>query len=187
MSKKSRARTAVRRAQKQTADSLSLQKQNIKSSALEYLALAAAYVLIALLLCLSIFWDRLSHAKGVIILFIVAMCGFAVMFGIHAYRRFRIARLLKPIQFASEETVTFSCQQVLFGDRYRYRHRTCLLYVIFHAEDGRVFYYVYPDGGEISTLAVKELKQRLVGATLSLPCYIGTTVIKNFDPYQHIH
>lgn len=187
MSKKSRARTNLRRAEKQTADSLSLQKKNIQSSALEYLALTAAYLFFALLLAASPLWERVRHAWIFLFTMSAVMAFFAVIFAVHTYRRFRIASFVKPIRYASEDTVTFSCQTVGFLERYRYRYKTYLLCVIFYAEDGRKFYYIYPDGGEISTLAEKELKQRLIGATIELPCYLGTTVIKEFDPYKHIH
>ena len=186
MSKKSRARARAKLARKQTVDSLALQKKNIKSSSLEYLALTVAYFLLALLLSVAPLWERARHAWIFLFIMSATMAFFAIMYAIHTYRRFRIAHIFKPVRYASEENITFSCQKIAFLERYRYRYKTYLLCVVFYSKDGQVFYYVYPDGGEISTLAEKELKQRLVGATLELPCYFGTTIIKEFDPYKHI-
>ena len=96
MSKKSRARTRAKLAEKQTANSLPLQKKNIQSSALEYLALTVAYLFLALLLAAAPLWERVRHAWVFLLIMSTAMVFFAVMFAVHTYRRFRIARLLSP-------------------------------------------------------------------------------------------
>lgn len=192
MSKKSRARTAVRRAQKQTADSLELQREQIHESASEQLAYAILCLIVTMItavICVVYGIKNIQDLSFSFFLFLLPLipAGITVIWFVGAGRQRRIARLFDGISYASEEAVTFRCRKVGFMERQVSRWHSYLFCVIFYAEDGRVFYYVSPNRSGFCPLSAKDIKARFVKADMELVCYRGTEIVKEFDAYKIHH
>ncbi len=184
MSKKSRARTKARQAEKQTASDLELKKAHIRDASSEqviYLILWGA--LTAVCLAVPVFFQPSSVSLWFLP---VAPAILTAIWAVRAIRFRRVARLYEGICHASEETVSFRCRKVDFYERQISKWNSILFCIAFYAEDGRVFYYVYAYREGLSPLAVKTIRKRFTGADVELLCYLGTTAVKEFDSYQLI-
>ena len=180
MSKRSRARTEARKERIQTTDRLELQKKHIRHTAVERLISTVSCG--ALTALFSVSWafhigiSPFLYAVAALLALLTAVAG------VRAIRLCRLSRLLGKIPYASEERASFRCRKVRFLMRRIRKYDRILFCILFYAEDGRVFTYVYgyPDG--LSPEAAVILRQRFCGADMNLPCYQGTTVVKQFDP-----
>lgn len=189
MSKKSRARTEARWANKQTIDCLDLQKAQIHESVAEQFAYAIvwAVVTVAISVCFIIYDIQVPDLRTFLILITLIPGGITVLCFVGAVRRQRIARLFDGISYASEETVMFRCRKVGFMERQVSKWHSYLFCVIFYAEDGRVFYYVSPNKSGFCSLSSKDIKTRFVGTDMKLVCYRGTEIAKEFDANKIHH
>ena len=180
MSKRSRARTDTRKEKTPTADCLASQKKHIRHAAVEsWIHTVSCCALTALFAVSWLFRLGISPFLYAITALLALL---TVGYGIRALHISKLSRLLAKIPYASEERVSFRCRKVRCLERNISRWNSILFCIIFYAEDGRRFYYVYgyPEG--LAPEAAKILRQRLNGADVTLTCYKGTTVIKQFDP-----
>ena len=184
MSKKSRARTKARQAEKQTASDLELKKAHIRDASSEqvvYLLLWGA--LTAVCLAVPVFFQSASVSLWFLP---AAPAILTAIWVVRAIRFCRVAKLYAGISHAGEETVSFRCRKVDFYERQISKWNSILFCIAFYAEDGRVFYYVYAYREGLSPLAVKTIRKRFTGADVEFLCYRGTTAVKEFDPCQLI-
>ena len=192
MSKKSRARTEARQANKQTIDCLALQKEQIHESASEQLTYAIVCLIVTIItavICVIYGIKNIQDLSFSFFLFLLPLipAGITVIWFVGAGRQQRIARLFDGISYASEETVMFRCRKVGFMERQVSKWHSYLFCVVFYAEDGRVFYYVSPNKSGFCSLSSKDIKTRIVGTDMELVCYRGTEIVKEFDAYKIHH
>ncbi len=184
MSKKSRAHADMRKAKIQTADCLASQKKHIRHASVECFIHSALYGLMTVVFAVALVF-RLGDSKYVHPFLYAILAIFALLtvgYGVRAFRFCKVNRLVSKISYATEERVSFRCRRVRFMVRNISKWNSILFCIVFHAQDGRVFYYVYgyPEG--VAPEAAKILRQRLNGADVTLTCYQGTTAVKEFNP-----
>ncbi len=180
MSKKSRARTDARRAEKQTADLLELQKKHIQNATAEQIIYTILWGIMTVVFTVVL---AITNPSSLFLYVIIALLtSMTVLWTVRVVRRYRVARLYASILHATEETVSFRCRKVTFLEREISRQHSILFCVAFYAEDGRVFYYVYPHRQGLSSAAIGTLRERLPNKDIELICYRGTTAVKEFEP-----
>lgn len=182
MSKKSRARTARRLAERQAVSPLEGQKRHAAESGREATTLAMFMLILTVIIALCfLIGARGDVPLGILLMLMTAFpAGLTVYWAIQARKQRGVALLYDGITRDAEEVITIRCVKTELLERQISRFSSYVFCIILHAEDGRSFCYVYPEKG-VSTILSKATRAHFVGKDVTLTCYRGTEAVKSFE------
>ena len=181
MSLKSQKRRTARAERRATGFVLLQQKDHIQRAMLDYL-FASLFFQAMVIVAAGIGLTAEDHVQrnGIFFLGVPIVLACATGFTCLFVRCWKIFRAIKDIQYSSEEAVVIRCKKVSILLRNESKYSNRILCIIFRAEEGQFYYYVYPTERAPSDFVVKQLRRQLQGKNLTLTCYRDTYVVKDF-------
>lgn len=178
MSKKSRARANARQAEKQTPYCLDRQKLTARQAARD--SRTWAFIFLALIL-LTLVLGVMAGEEGRIALWgLVVLVPVGTVYLIKAIRRYHLDRTIQRISCSDVTETDIHCTKVQFMTQRIAKYSSVIFCIVLHDANGEAFFYVYPKGEERSDYATVALKSGLVGHEITLACYAGTHIVKDF-------
>ena len=181
MSVKSQKRSA-RRAQIQPEGfALPQQKAILQAAMLDCLGAAILLAIVAGILCVvGIVKQTIAMENGLFAFFFTLILALPVAYFVRFLQRWQIYRQIKRIQYSTGQAVPIRCRKVSFLLRPVSQYSHVILCILFRDEAGQRYCYIYPSALPPADSTVKQLRSQLQGKNLTLNCYAGTHIVKDF-------
>ena len=177
MQKKSSKYTLSKKKNPLETDILSIQKQAVRSAALDYFGASALFWVFPIVVLLIKFLDESSSMSDSGFYFVlVILCTISLWFLFLAIRRFSMFRKLQKIESLTERKVDIYCKKISFMFQPYSKHSSLILCAVFVNETGDKFHYIFPCAP--FDCERKNLKKQFYKKRLELICYNDTNIVK---------
>jgi len=181
VSVKSQKRSA-RRAEKQPDGfALPQQKAILRAAMLDCLGASILLAIVAGILCVvGIVKQTIAMENGLFAFFFTLILALPVAYFVRFLQRWQIYRQIKNISYSTGQAVPIRCRKVSFLLRPVSQYSHVILCILFRDEAGDAYCYIYPTVQAPSDFVTKQLRSQLQGKNLTLTCYAGTHIVKDF-------
>lgn len=181
MSVKSQKRSARRVKKQPDGFALPQQKAILRAAMLDWLYSAIFFLLLTLIVTMvALTSDDRSHRSGIFLYVVPLLLALASVFLWLFLRRWQIYCQIKNISYSTGQAVPIRCRKVSFLLRPVSQYSHVILCILFRDEAGDVYCYIYPTVQAPSDFVTKQLRSQLQGKNLTLNCYAGTHIVKDF-------
>lgn len=98
----------------------------------------------------------------------------------NGYGEYALDRALQRILCSDVTETDIHCTKVRFMTQKISKYSSVIFCILLYDAKGEAFFYVYPEGDERYDHEAGALRSGLVGYEITLACYAGTHIVKDF-------